>query len=480
MLNQFRSFGTVVRFETGFYGRSASESFNWLKIQYAAPWAARNATSRNLKAVGKIIVGVHPCRSFSTARPSSFSSPSMDMDTSTDGEQGAFNWKSITNDLTETEAREVEAGVDMLLMMRTQGVGLETLSQSRTSQIGATKARHASLYESWSQGGASVGSSTSSPLSSTMAYSGTTTLGDSAFGASTRKSSADQEDEDMAYILGRSLTSGGSLVRSARGRGFEREKNDFLGSTSKDQQHAQDQDAKHSMVDGGILSEPQAIDTTSVGFRPLFSSSESRGFSGNAGVTGSGFDSGLQQHHHQPQQQMQETLFGPQHHHLSLRRPHLGASSASDSTLFASSRGVLVDAADASSAGPDSSSPVHYQKRQRLSSSLFTPRSSTSSAPASTSAGQGNNVPLSQFGMGRDRTSLLIDDPALVDSWGVPLARASQLGSTSANAAVKTTSPATGATAASGAGGANGQQTGGSGSVISAVFNMAKKRLFWG
>ncbi|KAF9106432.1 hypothetical protein BGX27_009172 [Mortierella sp. AM989] len=485
MLNQFRSFGTIIRCETGFYGRVASESFNWLKIQYGGAWAARNAASRHLQAVGKFIVGVHACRSFSSTYPYL---PSTSMDTSADGEQGAG--RRITDDLTDAEAREVEEGVDRLLRMRAQGLS-SSYSQSRTAaQVEATKARHASLSESWNQGAPALGASQSS--STSMGYSPTRTLSDSTSAAPARTALVDQEDEDMAYILGRSLTSGGSLARSNRGRGSEREKAEFLRSRSTDQHHhGQEQEAKRGGVDGGIMSENQPVETGSVGFRPLFGQNESRGLY-TPGQSSAQYQQQQQQQQKQlfEQRHYSDTFSGSQQNHLSLRRPTFGDSATSDTTLFASSSGVLLDASVSSNAGHSSSfnTPFHVQKKQRLSSSIFAPSSSVSSPTLSASSSNGNsNVPLSQFGRGRDRSSLLIDDPSLVDQWGAPLL----------SKTAQTTAPSTATSPSSSiaAGGRNSSSTVTAGSnagttgqsteatpesMISSVFNMAKKRLFWG
>lgn len=252
------------------------------------------------------------------------------------------------------------------------------------------------------------------------------------------------------------------MTRSRRGRGPEHDQVDPLRSRSKDTNLGQDQDIKRSsFVEGGILSEPKSVDTTSMGFRPLFDDDPERYFSSSAAPGAYGQELEKSDHRYQEetlyrsQQQQQQQQF---HSRLSVRRPPLDASSHSDSTLFASSQGVLVD----NSADSDPLSPFQSQKRQRLSSSVFAPRSS---APAA--VGANDTAPLNLFGIGRgrDRTSLLVDDPSLVDGWGVPLTRPSQGGP-------GTLPPA-------GAGNANGQ-TAGSESVLSAVFNMAKKRLFWG
>ncbi|KAF9153950.1 hypothetical protein BG015_002256 [Linnemannia schmuckeri] len=459
VLNQFRSFGMILRYESGVYGQVEAESFNWLKIHYNGAWAARNAVTRHLKSVGKFIVGVHACRSFSAQKQSS-SSLDMSMDTRDDDDTSAR--QTIGNDLTEAEAREVQAGVDTLLRMRAQGLHAD-VGYTQSAQNASTIARQASLYESWSQGSASaLGQS----------QFGASSLGGSGAGASARSSAMDQGDDDMAYILSHSLTSGGSLARSGRGRGFERNGQDeFSRSRSKDQL-GQDQEPK--LVGGesilGLDSKGAEL-SSSVGFRPLFGQSESRGL--NSSSTGAGQDSLLQQstashsafEASRQQQHQQEALFGSRHR-LSLRRP-LGESTVSDSTLFASTGGVLMDSdvlAGVSSANSAPGSPFHVQKKQRLSSSLFAP---SSSAPASAPVSQ------AQFGTGRNRASVLIDNPDLVDKWGTPLlSKMKAPGGSSATA--PGSAAANGATNAGGAGGA------GTESMIASVFNMAKKRLFWG
>ncbi|KAG0066985.1 hypothetical protein BGZ89_006666 [Linnemannia elongata] len=460
VLNQFRSFGMILRYESGVYGQVEAESFNWLKVHYNGAWAARNAITRHLKSVGKFIVGVHACRSFSARTRQSSSSTDMSMDTRDDGDTSGR--QTIGNDLTEAEAREVQAGVDTLLRMRAQGLHAD-VGYIQSAQNASTIARQASLYESWSQGSANaLGQS----------QFGTFTLGASGAGVPARSSTMDQGEDDMAYILSHSLTSGGSLARSGRGRGFERNGQDeFSRSRSKDQLG---QDQELTLVGGEstlVLHSKGAELSSSVGFRPLFGQSESRGL--NSSSAGAGQDFLLQQSTashsafdaSRQQQLQQEALFGSRHR-LSLRRP-LGESTVSDSTLFASTGGVLMDSdvlAGASSTNSAPGSPLHVQKKQRLSSSLFAP---SSSAPASAPVSQ------AQFGTGRNRASVLIDNPDLVDEWGTPL-----LSKMKAAGGAGTGAPglaaANGATNAGGAGGA------GTESMIASVLNMAKKRLFWG
>ncbi|KAF9902553.1 hypothetical protein EC991_004805 [Linnemannia zychae] len=465
ILNQFRSFGMIQRYESGVYGQVEAESFNWLKIQYSGAWAARNAVTRHLKSVGKFIVGVHACRSFSARKQSS--SPDMAMDTSADGD---INARQTTTgaDLTEAEAREVQAGVDTLLRMRAQGLHAD-VGHTQATENASTRARHTSLYESWSQGGgANVLGQSQLGLSS-----------GSAAGAPVRSSVVDQGDDDMAYILSHSLTSGGSLARSGRGRGFERGiggvgQDEFLRSRSNDRL-VQDQEQKLAGGESVLGLESKATESSSVGFRPLFGQSESRGLNNSVGAgqdlsfpqqsisSQSIRDVPASSRHQQQQQTQQEALFNSRHnqHRLSLRRP-LGESTVSDSTLFASTAGILMDS-DLLGASTSSApgSPFHVQKKQRLSSSLFAP---SSSAPS------GGSIPQTQFGTGRNRASVLIDNPDLVDEWGAPLSK------------IKTPSATTSTNAAAG-GTVGGAAVGGGAeaeSMITSVFNMAKKRLFWG
>ncbi|KAG0368030.1 hypothetical protein BGX24_002979, partial [Mortierella sp. AD032] len=269
VLNQFRSFGMILRYESGVYGQVEAESFNWLKIQYTGAWAARNAVTRHLKSVGKFIVGVHACRSFGAQMQSS--SSDMSMDTTADGDIHARQ-TTTRSDLTEAEAREVQAGVDTLLRMRAQGLHAD-VGHTHAAQNASTRARHASLYESWSQGGGANGLGQSQLGASVARFAGASTFGASGAEAPARPSAVDQGDDDMAYILSHSLTSGGSLARSGRGRGFERGvgggQDEFLRSRSKDQL-GQDQEQKLAGGESILGLESKAAESSTVGFRPLF------------------------------------------------------------------------------------------------------------------------------------------------------------------------------------------------------------------
>jgi len=399
VLNQFRDFGSISRHETGSHGHK-DDSFNWLKIQYTSAWSAKNACSRHLKAVGKFIVGAHPCRSFSNQTAES-SSSSMAMDT------------GASRDLTEAESREVGAGVDALLMMRTTG---QDMTGSRDQTALAASARQASLAESWSQG-------SSGARASTFGQS----LG---FGESVSRkvdTSAATGDEDMAFILGHSLTSGGTIGRP-RGRDLDREiSGDLLRSRSKDpQQQLGSQKSENELALGfsGLL-EGSVMDSTpgelpSVGFRPLFGQNESRGLYNSI----SGPSESLllrsttqqqqqqQQHQQEYQQRTEQQTQGASNAQMSWRRP-LGDSTISDNTLFSSSGGVLMSSSRVSSS-------LHVPKKQRLSSSLFSPVTGSPEAGPwmYSSGGSGVHGSFQMNRFGKDRGSLLIDDPALVDDLG--------------------------------------------------------------
>ncbi|GJJ70222.1 hypothetical protein EMPS_02571 [Entomortierella parvispora] len=483
VLNQFRDFGSISRHETGTHGHK-DDSFNWLKIQYTSAWSAKNACSRHLKAVGKFIVGVHPCRSFSNKTVES-SLSSMAMDTGASG------------DLTEAESREIGAGVDALLMMRTTGQDM-TASKDQTAL--ATSTRQASLAESWNQG--SSGARVS-------AFGQSLGFGESV----SRKvdTSATAGDEDMAFILGRSLTSGGTIGRP-HGRDSDREiSGDLLRSRSKDPQQqlgaSQKSEKELGLGVSGLL-EGSTMDSTpgelpSVGFRPLFGQNESRGlYNSTSGpseslLLRSTAQQQQQQHHQEYQQRTEQQAQGASNARMSWRRP-LGDSGISDNTLFSSSGGVLMSSSRVSSS-------LHVPKKQRLSSSLFSPVTGSAEAGpwlySSGGSGVHGSFQLNRFG--KDRASLLIDDPTLVDDLGRSIqspgmpsvpggisSTGSKIGGMngnsvsngySVNGVNRTQMPLNGASGGSSSGSA---RQGGVAkepeSMIASAINMAKKRFFWG
>ncbi|KAF9966676.1 hypothetical protein BGZ70_001623 [Mortierella alpina] len=162
----------------------------------------------------------------------------------------------------------------------------------------------------------------------------------------------------------------------------------------------------------------------------------------------------------QPQQQRQQqagSIFGNKHRFSMEHDP--AEPNPSDAALFTSASGILSD-----TTLDRSSEPIHFQKRQRLVSGLYT---STSSTPASFGSTGRSTGTWGEFGTGKDRSSRLIDDPSLVDEWGTPLQRphASMNGSVAVAAHARPT-PSAAASAPE--------------SMLASALNSAKKRLFWG
>ncbi|KAF9564861.1 hypothetical protein EC968_004390 [Mortierella alpina] len=159
----------------------------------------------------------------------------------------------------------------------------------------------------------------------------------------------------------------------------------------------------------------------------------------------------------QQRQQQQQTgsIFGNKHRFSMEHDPT--ESSLSDSALFPSAGSIVSDATL-----DRSSEPIHLPKRQRLVSGFY---SSSSSSSASNGRSDGT---WGAFGMGKDRSSRLIDDPALADEWGKPLQRpnATLNGSLTAAAQARNTGAATAAAAPE--------------NMLTSALNSAKKRLFWG
>ncbi|KAF9578310.1 Nucleoporin nup35, partial [Lunasporangiospora selenospora] len=380
ILNQFRSFGTVARYRSGTYGAKEFVSFNWLKIQYRTAWSAKNARSRHLKAVGRFLVGVNPCWSYSRLQPDS-----MAMD-------DAMDEDSVESDqLMAVEARELEAGMDALLV-----ISASEAESAQSQSVAASRSRPSGLYQSWSQGGSkpTLGQSQQEQQRSAFGpYSSAPALSDT----TTRRQSMDSGEDDIASILGRSLTSGGGSFVRSRGRDGERVNGDIHGSRSLDQHGGCDSEQKRGGGFGdsvGINMDSQGAESSSMGFRPLFGHGESKGLS-----AGLGSDTGSRQQ----QQQDMGSLYGS---HRSSTKPKFGESS-SGSLLMASTTGML-------SSG---STPFHVHKKQRLSSGLS--RSTPVSHEASSSS-SGANGSASLFGRGRGMT--LIDDSSKADEIGRPLA----------------------------------------------------------
>ncbi|KAG0024250.1 hypothetical protein BGZ81_007768 [Podila clonocystis] len=407
ILNQFRSFGTVIRHQTGIYS-SKKDAFNWLLIQYSSAWSAKNATSRHLKPVGKFYVGVFPYSPSTTvASPSA-----MDVDT----------WEDELQ-LSLDDTLELQAGVNALMTMRdTASVDasllFSNLAKSTSQPAGIGPRLGQSQQQSFA---ASIFNESAAPPDEGRRMTTIT------------NSTGDSGEEDLAHILGHSLSAGGVFGRSKR---------ELNGGLSKDALQAsagvsgtvvggaQDSSGRNTFGES-VDNRPQE---GSVGFKPLFGLGESRGLSI------SGQDSKQHQHQHQQQHEQisQQQMNGS--HRLSIRRQF--EESAVSGPIFGDSGTTLFGNVGSSSLSGVSGSggaktPFGIQKKQRLTLNTF-----SASAPASTSAP-------AQFGS--DRKSFLVDDPNLVDEYGQPK------GATRANGVV--------------AGGET---------MVNSFINTVKKRLFWG
>ncbi|KAG0037217.1 hypothetical protein BGZ82_002935 [Podila clonocystis] len=405
ILNQFRSFGTVIRHQTGIYS-SKKDAFNWLLIQYSSAWSAKNATSRHLKPVGKFYVGVFPYSPSTTvASPSA-----MDVDTREDELQ-----------LSLDDTLELQAGVNALMTMR------DTAAVDASSPF-------SNLVKSTSQPagmGPRLGQSQQQSFAASIFNESAAPPDEGRRMTTVTNSTGDSGEEDLAHILGHSLSAGGVFGRSRR------EQN---GSLSKDALQASAgvsgtvvggaQDSSGRNIFGeSVDNRPQE---GSVGFKPLFGLGESRG------LNTSGQDSKQHQHQQQHQHISQEQVNGS--HRLSIRRQF--EESAVSGPIFGDSGVTLFGNVGSSSLSGVSGSggaktPFGIQKKQRLTLNTF-----SASAPASSSAS-------AQFGS--DRKSFLVDDPNLVDEYGQP----------------------------KGAAPANGVGAGGE-TMVDSFINTVKKRLFWG
>ncbi|KAG0078086.1 hypothetical protein BGZ92_001638 [Podila epicladia] len=409
ILNQFRSFGTVIRHQTGIYS-SNKDAFNWLLIQYSSAWSAKNATSRHLKPVGKFYVGVFPYSPSATvASPSA-----MDVDTRENELQ-----------LSLDDTLELQAGVNALMTMRDTAAmdassPYSNLAKSATQPVGLG---HSRLGQSQQQSfAASIFNESPAPQP----------LDEGRRTAAATNSTGDSGEEDLAHILGHSLSAGGVFGRSRR---------ELNSSLSKDALQAGaganvsvvggTQDSSARNIFGESVKDNRAQEG-SVGFKPLFGLGDSRG------LNTSGQDTKQQQHHQQHQQISQEQMSGS--HRLSIRRQFEDSAVAgpvfgeSGTTLFGN---VGSSSLSGASGSGGAKTPFGIQKKQRLTLNTF-----SASAPASSAAP-------AQFGL--DRKSFLVDDPNLVDEYGQP----------------KGAAPVNGA----GAGGET---------MVNSFINTVKKRLFWG
>ncbi|KAF9297583.1 hypothetical protein BGZ74_009767, partial [Mortierella antarctica] len=331
ILNQFRAFGTVIRHQTGIYS-SKKDAFNWLLIQYSSAWSAKNATSRHLKPVGKFYVGVFPYSPSATvASPSA-----MDVDTREDELQ-----------LSLDDALELQAGVNALMTMRdTAAVDASSpysnLAKSTSQPVGLG---HSRLGQSQQQSfAASIFNESAAPqLDEGRRTTAVTSI------------TGDSGEEDLAHILGHSLSAGGVFGRSRRelNRG------------------AQDSSARNIF---GESVQDNRTQEGSVGFKPLFGLGDSRGLNAN------GQDTKQQQQHHQQHQQISQEQMGGSHR-LSIRRQF--EDSAVSGPVFGESSTTLFGNVGSSSlsgvsgSGGGAKTPFGIQKKQRLTLTTF-----SASAPA--------------------------------------------------------------------------------------------------
>ncbi|KAG0347209.1 hypothetical protein BG004_008187 [Podila humilis] len=495
ILNQFRSFGTVIRHRTGLYS-SNRDAFNWLMIQYNSVWAAKNASTRHLKPMGKFYVGVFPY----PPRDPAASTLTVLPDAS------AMDVDMIENDLglSEAETLELNARVNALMAMRDLvNSGMVDLSKSQWNgpssesrqrlgrsqqEFGASFFRGSTSRQEQQQLLDELGRSRSNPSNnsdgisnnSNVAVGATVTSAGVATSSTARNIVAgDAGEEDLSFLLGHSISSGGAFGRSQR-----RELNPSPLSKDSVQTGSSVGDMSSNTGNGGggdvtalargVFGESMSLDDgrggktrkeESVGFKPLFGMGESRGL--NTLSTGNQDKQTHQQNQFQQQQEQQqykqEQLTGS--HRLSVRRqfedgsvasgPIFGASGTTlfgggvgSSTLFsAGSSSPVMGSTPSLSSSTLLSSSINsgIQKKQRLTLNTFSASAPAAANPAS--------FPI-------DRKSLLVDNPLLVDEYGRP------------KVAGATGAATNGARAGPGAVEAP--------SMIGEFMTSVKKRLFWG
>ncbi|KAF9428108.1 hypothetical protein BGZ94_003377 [Podila epigama] len=442
MLNQFRAFGTVILHRAGTYG-SNKDVFDWLMIQYKSAWSAKNAVTRHLKPVGKYYVGVFPYRPTQTAAPDSPSD--MDVD---------VNENELH--LSEADALGLQAGVNALMAMR-DTIG----SDSTTFLSNQTKARQTGDLGASLLGTSRLGlsqqkqqQSLASPFreSSQQLAQG---VNEDAVPKTLTTGAGDSGEEDLSSILGHSLTAGGAFARPRRRElPFGSHAKDPLslsgpissnGITGNGAGH--DLAAK-SIFGSSATDSGRPQEAESVGFKPLFGLSESRGL--NSFNTGDGQDPSKAQQQQQIQDQRQQELSGTLRLHIRKQFE----DGVTTGPIFGTSGSTLFGGA-ASSSMSEQGSPFGIQKKQRLTRDTF-----SASAPASSSS-KPLSIPVSGQAAA-SRKSLLVDDPSLADEFGRPKSTPlpGRAGTNNRNA----TSTA-----------GNNEE-----SMIGSVLSSVKKRLFWG
>ncbi|KAG0224996.1 hypothetical protein BGW42_004728 [Actinomortierella wolfii] len=446
MLNQFRSFGAVTFYKTGYYVLKGS-SVNWMKIRYQDQSGVKRAVANHLKTLGGFRVGVSLC-------------PSFDSFVETHGPVLESEDDSNSMDCTVEEQQSIEAGLNALNAI--QRSEIPSVATGGHDQFGSQLRPAPMLHHprpmdaSWA------------PQQSQFRQSASQYYNPSQPTSSFRH----DDDEDLRAILGHSITSGSLLGsrRAASADGFHPShsgRHSFMGNAQDHSALKSSQAGADSFMNSGTSRTSSPADSgvsmrmhtdSPTGFQPLFrqpssslsSNSMLPSTSAPATATAASTTSPQDQPSSsapswlsptQPAAQVQPQVFSTE---PLMRRTYnqsmLGSSPLRTSMLSRShSTGSGVVRAGEDLQG------MHAQKRARLSSSF--------AAPAGTSAqpfGSSRGVRSPSFRSPQERSKFLADGDAEEK-------RQEQLRQQQQQ-----------------------QQNGGGGSVWSSIVDMAKRNLFWG
>ncbi|KAG0223388.1 hypothetical protein BGW41_005600 [Actinomortierella wolfii] len=446
MLNQFRSFGAVTFYKTGYYVLKGS-SVNWMKIRYQDQSGVKRAVANHLKTLGGFRVGVSLC-------------PSFDSFVETHGPVLESEDDSNLMDCTVEEQQSIEAGLNALNAI--QRSEIPSVTTGGHDQFGSQLRPAPTLHHprpmdaSWAPQQSQFRQSASQYYNPTQPTS----------------SFRHDDDEDFRAILGHSITSGSLLGsrRAASADGFHPShsgRHSFMGNAQDHSAFKSSQAGADSFMSSGTSRTSSPADSgvsmrmhtdSPTGFQPLFKqpssslSSNSMLPSTSAPATATAASTTSPQDQPsssapswlsptQPAAQVQPQVFSTE---PLMRRTYnqsmLGSSPLRTSMLSRShSTGSGVVRAGEDLQG------MHAQKRARLSSSF--------AAPAGTSAqpfGASRGVRSPSFRSPQERSKFLADGDAEEK-------RQEQLRQQQQQ-----------------------QQNGGGGSVWSSIVDMAKRNLFWG